>query len=192
AVVEAGLGGRYDATNVLPSRVAVLTNVGLEHTRWLGPTVADIAREKLAVLRPGTTLVVGAGLHPDAEREARAAAASAGARLLVAPADPGVPLGARGEFQRRNFALPRTAAEAYLGALDERAVRAAAAATPVPGRDLPRRRHAAPPGRGPRSHAVTEPDGPSVLPMIAIVAVIVAVVILVLFALGYVFGRLFL
>ena len=134
AVVEAGLGGRYDATNVLPSRVAVLTNVGLEHTRWLGPTVTDIAREKLAVLRPGTTLVVGAGLHPDAEREARAAAASAGARLLVAPADPGVPLGARGEFQRRNFALARTAAEAYLGALDERAVRAAAAATLVPGR----------------------------------------------------------
>src|SRR5204863_9898008 len=53
AVIEAGLGGRYDATNVLPSRVAVLTNVGLEHTRWLGPTVTDIAREKLAVLRPG-------------------------------------------------------------------------------------------------------------------------------------------
>ena len=43
AVIEAGLGGRYDATNVIPSRVQVLTNVGLEHTRWLGPTVADIA-----------------------------------------------------------------------------------------------------------------------------------------------------
>src|SRR6476660_892600 len=37
AVIEAGLGGSYDATNVLPSRVQVLTNVGLEHTRWLGP-----------------------------------------------------------------------------------------------------------------------------------------------------------
>src|SRR5947208_5681812 len=91
-VIEAGLGGRYDATNVLPSKVAVLTNVGLEHTRWLGPTVTDISREKLAVLQPGTTLVVGAGLHPDAEREARAAAADAGARLLVAPADPGLPV----------------------------------------------------------------------------------------------------
>jgi len=44
AVVEAGLGGRYDATNVLPSKVQVLTSVGLEHTRWLGPTIADIAR----------------------------------------------------------------------------------------------------------------------------------------------------
>src|SRR5206468_12953909 len=91
-VIEAGLGGRYDATNVLPSKVTVLTNVGLEHTRWLGPTVTDIAREKLAVLKPSQpppTLVVGAGLHPDAEREARAAAASAGARLLVAPAEIG-------------------------------------------------------------------------------------------------------
>ena len=53
AVVEAGLGGRYDATNVIASRVQVLTNVGLEHTRWLGPTVADIAREKLAVVPRG-------------------------------------------------------------------------------------------------------------------------------------------
>src|SRR5205823_3529526 len=58
AVIEAGLGGRYDATNVIPSRVAVLTNVGLEHTRWLGPTIADIAEEKLAVLHDGATLVV--------------------------------------------------------------------------------------------------------------------------------------
>src|SRR5581483_4761589 len=53
AVIEAGLGGRFDATNVLPSSVQVLTSVGLEHTRWLGPTIADIAREKLAVVQPG-------------------------------------------------------------------------------------------------------------------------------------------
>ena len=51
AVVEAGLGGRHDATNVLGAPVVVLTNVGLEHTRWLGPTVGDIAREKLAVVK---------------------------------------------------------------------------------------------------------------------------------------------
>ena len=70
AVVEAGLGGRYDATNVLDAPVVVLTNVGLEHTRWLGPTVTDIAREKLAVLPPGGTLVLGADLHPDALVEA--------------------------------------------------------------------------------------------------------------------------
>src|SRR3954453_12043224 len=70
AVVEAGLGGRWDATNVLPSKVQVLTTVGLEHTRWLGPTVRDIAREKLAIVRDGATLVLGAGLDPDARDEA--------------------------------------------------------------------------------------------------------------------------
>src|SRR4051794_23775551 len=62
AVVEAGLGGRWDATNVLDAPVVVLTNVGLEHTRWLGPTVRDIAQEKLAVVRAGgdgVTLVLG-------------------------------------------------------------------------------------------------------------------------------------
>ncbi|MBI5104595.1 MAG: bifunctional folylpolyglutamate synthase/dihydrofolate synthase [Solirubrobacterales bacterium] len=131
AVVEAGLGGRYDATNVLDAPVAVLTNVGLEHTRWLGPTVADIAGEKLAVVRPGATLVVGAGLHPDAARLARETPA---ARVVEAPADPGLPLLARGAFQRRNFALAMEAARAHLGALDGEAVRAAAAETLVPGR----------------------------------------------------------
>jgi dihydrofolate synthase/folylpolyglutamate synthase len=134
AVIEAGLGGRYDATNVLPSRVQVLTNVGLEHTRWLGPTVRDIAREKLAVVRDGATLVVGADLHPDAAEEAQLAAERHGARLVVAPADPGVEVAAPGTYQRRNFALARTAAEAYLGALDADAVRAAAASVIVPGR----------------------------------------------------------
>src|SRR5438309_840413 len=70
AVIEAGLGGRYDATNVIPSKVQVLTGVGLEHTRWLGPTVADIAAEKLDVVQKGATLVLGHGLHPDAARHA--------------------------------------------------------------------------------------------------------------------------
>jgi dihydrofolate synthase/folylpolyglutamate synthase len=133
AVVEAGLGGRYDATNVIPSRVQALTNVGLEHTRWLGPTLTDIAREKLAVVRDGGTLVVGA-LAPEPETEARAAAARHGARLVHAPADAGVDLAARGAYQRRNFALARAAAEAFLGGLDDTAVRAAAAEVTIPGR----------------------------------------------------------
>jgi dihydrofolate synthase / folylpolyglutamate synthase len=134
AVVEAGLGGRYDATNVIPSRVQVLTNVGLEHTRWLGPTVADIAREKLDVVQPAGILVVGDGMHPDALELARKTCAERGARLVVADADPHVEVLARGPYQRRNFALARAAAEAYLGALDEDMVRAAAASTLVPGR----------------------------------------------------------
>ncbi|HKG38453.1 MAG TPA: cyanophycin synthetase [Conexibacter sp.] len=134
AVIEAGLGGRWDATNVLPSKVQVLTTVGLEHTRWLGPTVRDIAREKLAVVRDGATLVIGADLHPDAQEEARAAAERHGAKLVTAPIDPGVEVAAPGAFQRRNFALARAAAEAYLGELELERVRAAAAAVTVPGR----------------------------------------------------------
>jgi dihydrofolate synthase / folylpolyglutamate synthase len=134
AAIEAGLGGRYDATNVIPSRVQVLTSVGLEHTRWLGPTITHIAAEKLDVVREGGTLVLGHGLDPDAVAVAREVASARGVRILTAPDDPGVPLAALGSFQRRNFALARTAAEVYLGSLDEQAVADAAAHTRVPGR----------------------------------------------------------
>ena len=134
AVIEAGLGGRWDATNVLESKVQVLTNVGLEHTRWLGPTIPDVAAEKLDIVRPGGTLVVGADLHEEALALAEQMCAQRGARLVVAPADTGIELLAEGAHQQRNFAVARAAAEAYLGRLDDEAVGAAAASTLVPGR----------------------------------------------------------
>ncbi|MBV8942203.1 MAG: hypothetical protein JO240_10750, partial [Solirubrobacterales bacterium] len=134
AAIEAGLGGRYDATNVIPSSVAVLTTVGLEHTRWLGPTITHIAQEKLDVVRPGSTLALGHGLHPDALAVANRVAEERGARIVCAPPDPGVPVAALGSFQRRNFALARTAAESYLGELDEQAVVDAAAEVSILGR----------------------------------------------------------
>lgn len=138
-VIEAGLGGRFDATNVIDAEIVVLTNIGLEHTRWLGATVAEIAREKLAVLTAGATLVLGADLHPQAEEQARIAAEREGATVLHAPErdealEPGFELLARGAFQGRNFAVACTAARAYLGSLGESSVRAAAAGTDVPGR----------------------------------------------------------
>ena len=135
AVVEAGLGGRYDATNVIPSKVQVLTSVGLEHTRWLGPTIADIAEEKLDVVRQYATLVLPAELDPAAEAVAARVAAERNARVVRAPAEAEFPLRALGRFQRANFALARTAAEAFLGAaLDPAAVERAAAEVEVPGR----------------------------------------------------------
>jgi dihydrofolate synthase/folylpolyglutamate synthase len=134
AVIEAGLGGRYDATNVIPSTVQVLTSVGLEHTRWLGPTIRDIAAEKLDVVQPGATLVLGHGLHPDAHEVALVVAAQRGAHVIEAPSDPGVAVGAPGAYQRRNFALARAAAEAYLGELEPAAVARAAAEVRIPGR----------------------------------------------------------
>jgi len=70
AVIEAGLGGRLDATNVVDARVVLLTNVGLEHTDVLGGTREQIAREKLAVAKPGATVVLPddewRGFVPDA------------------------------------------------------------------------------------------------------------------------------
>src|SRR5438874_4018536 len=68
AVVEAGLGGRLDATNVLDARIVVLTNVALDHTDVLGDTREQIAKEKLAVVTPGETVVVG---EPEWEELAR-------------------------------------------------------------------------------------------------------------------------
>jgi dihydrofolate synthase/folylpolyglutamate synthase len=151
AVVEAGLGGRYDATNVIDSRVTVLTNVGLEHTRWLGPTLRDIAEEKLAVLRPDATLVLGAALAEPALAVARRVARERSARIVrAAPEQASLALRARGSFQRRNFALARASSEEYLaglqvdplqpgpapaqGPVHERAVADAAASIEVPGR----------------------------------------------------------
>jgi dihydrofolate synthase/folylpolyglutamate synthase len=74
AVVEAGLGGRLDATNVLDARVVVLTNVSLDHTDVLGETREQIAREKLAVVAPGATVVLG---EPEWEGVARERGAAA-------------------------------------------------------------------------------------------------------------------
>jgi dihydrofolate synthase / folylpolyglutamate synthase len=61
AAIEAGLGGRHDATNTIDARVVLLTNVGLEHTDVLGETREEIAAEKLAVAGPGTTVILPDG-----------------------------------------------------------------------------------------------------------------------------------
>jgi dihydrofolate synthase/folylpolyglutamate synthase len=59
AVVEVGLGGRWDATNVADGDVAVLTNVALDHAETIGPELADIATEKAGIVKPGSVLVLG-------------------------------------------------------------------------------------------------------------------------------------
>jgi dihydrofolate synthase / folylpolyglutamate synthase len=135
AAIEAGLGGRLDATNTIPSKVTVLTSVGLDHTEWLGETEVEIAAEKLAVLRDHSTLVLGR-VSPEVAALAERTAAERGARLARAPEDPGpeIELRARGGFQRRNFAIARTAGEAFLGELDASLVAEVAASLPIPGR----------------------------------------------------------
>ena len=95
AVVEAGLGGRHDATNVLAAPLVVLTNVALDHTDVLGHDREAIAREKLAVVTAGAAVVLG---EPEWEPVARANGAS---RVEVPGAS--------------NLALAVAAAEAHLG-----------------------------------------------------------------------------
>ena len=135
AVIEAGLGGRLDATNTILSRVTVLTSVGLDHTEWLGETEAEIAAEKLAVLRDHSTLVLGQ-VSAEVGQLAEQTVAERGARLVRAPVDPGegVRLRAPGRFQRRNIALATAAAEAIRGELDPASVAEVAATLTVPGR----------------------------------------------------------
>ena len=95
AVVEAGLGGRHDATNVLRSPVQVLTNVSLEHTHVLGPTREAIAAEKLAVVKPGATVCLGeAEWEPWAwERGAAQVVVETGGNAALAAAAAGAFLG---------------------------------------------------------------------------------------------------
>ena len=130
AAIEAGLGGRLDATNTIPSRVTVLTSIGLDHTEWLGETELEIAAEKLAVLRDQTTLVLGR-VSPEVEALAERTAAERGARLLRAPEDPGPELRllAPGELPapqlrprpHRRRGLPRRARPRAGGARSRRA-----------------------------------------------------------------------
>jgi len=95
AVVEAGLGGRLDATNVLRAPVVVLTSVGLDHTEQLGDTREEIAVEKLAVVQEGASVVL-------CEPEWQALARSSGAESVVLTG-------------RSNLALAVAAAETFLG-----------------------------------------------------------------------------
>lgn len=89
AVLEVGLGGRLDATTVCAPRVTVITRIALDHTALLGSTLAEIAREKAGILKPGVPCVLGPDLARESSREAReaieAVARGVGAPLVDAP-----------------------------------------------------------------------------------------------------------
>ncbi|MDR3153185.1 MAG: bifunctional folylpolyglutamate synthase/dihydrofolate synthase [Deltaproteobacteria bacterium] len=81
AVLEAGLGGRLDSTNIIAPLVAAVTNIGLEHTEHLGGTVAEIAAEKAGIIKPGA-LFAGGRLVPEARRVLDGRLAAAGVKGL--------------------------------------------------------------------------------------------------------------
>lgn len=159
AVVEVGLGGTWDATNVLDAQVAVLTNISYDHTEVLGPTLEGIATDKAGIVKPGSIVVVGeqdaalVSLIRGVADEAGAAQVwirgeefdctqnrlAVGGRLvdLRTPAgtyrDVLVPL--HGAHQGLNAACALASAEAFFGiALDAEVVASGFAATVVPGR----------------------------------------------------------
>ncbi len=115
AIVEVGIGGRYDATNACDPVVSVITPISRDHTRELGSTLAAIAREKAGVLRPGRVAVVAPQPAParDAIRReiARTGAMSHDVRALPDAAAHGLGLQLRGAHQRVNAAAAVAACE---------------------------------------------------------------------------------
>jgi dihydrofolate synthase / folylpolyglutamate synthase len=59
AVIETGMGGRLDSTNVITPLISVITNIGLDHTQFLGSTLKEIAREKAGIIKPGIPVIIG-------------------------------------------------------------------------------------------------------------------------------------
>lgn len=132
--LEAGLGGRLDATNVVDAAVVALTSVSLEHTEWLGETLTAITAEKLAVLPLGGVLVTGI-LDQEAMRECERVVSERAGRLVRADLgtwrDAGAALPG---YLQANFAVAAAAAEAILFTLDAERVGEAARVVSVPGR----------------------------------------------------------
>lgn len=83
AVVEVGLGGRLDSTNVLTPILSVITNIGLDHTEFLGNTLTQIAKEKAGIIKPGVPVVIGES-HPQTINVFLAKAQECGSQIYFA------------------------------------------------------------------------------------------------------------
>lgn len=155
AVMETGMGGRWDATNVADGLLAVITPVSYDHCEYLGHTLAAIAAEKAGIIRSGRAVVIGPQ-EPEALAVIRSAAEGAGARCLVWGEDfncsadgasvryvagdfalEGLTPGLHGRFQTVNMASAVTAARLLDSAgfpVDDGALRSGVAAARWPGR----------------------------------------------------------
>lgn len=138
AVIEVGLGGRFDATNVLRPAVSVVTGVDFDHCEYLGDTIEAIAGEKAGIFKPGVPAVIGRSGRDEAVPLLVEAAAAAGADPVVVAEPDAVgelALGLRGAHQRANAACALRAVEQLEGppAVSALAGRALAAAR-CPGR----------------------------------------------------------
>jgi dihydrofolate synthase/folylpolyglutamate synthase len=141
AIVEVGLGGRLDATNVVVPAVSVITSIGLDHCEILGHSLEQIAREKAGIIKPGVPVVIGR-LPPVAEQVIRSVAAECGAPVLSVAQEFGDALeryprtNLEGDYQRRNAATALLVAR-MLGSrwrLDDEVVACALQKVSWPGR----------------------------------------------------------
>jgi dihydrofolate synthase/folylpolyglutamate synthase len=115
AVVEVGLGGRLDSTNIVNGEIAIVTNIELEHTEILGKTRAEIAREKVGILKPGAVLITPLAPNDEAGRVLEARADELGAPVKRPP------LSAAATIEDMNVALAGAALD-QLGDMDARAL----------------------------------------------------------------------
>ena len=103
AVIETGMGGRLDSTNVVTPELSVITNIGWDHMRFLGDTLEAIAVEKAGIIKPGVPVVLGEGA-PSISAVIRRIATERGSELIMAEGGAGtlLPCGLMGEHQERN------------------------------------------------------------------------------------------
>ncbi|HEX4284762.1 MAG TPA: folylpolyglutamate synthase/dihydrofolate synthase family protein [Terracidiphilus sp.] len=106
AVLEVGMGGRLDATNIVDPLLSIVTDISLDHTEWLGPTIAAIAREKAGILRSNGTLIT-LPQHPEANQVLGEVATELGTRAVSAV--PYMPQSARTQTAFRAAATPSEA-----------------------------------------------------------------------------------
>src|SRR4051794_23357720 len=122
AILETGLGGRLDATNAVQSDVSVITSIALDHERWLGNTMAEIAGEKAGIIKPRVP-VISAPQQSEAEEVIRARAAECGSKVqFVNETYDGSPVALRGEYQKQNAAVAIAAIQAAKIGLDGKAI----------------------------------------------------------------------
>ncbi|HEU0207420.1 MAG TPA: folylpolyglutamate synthase/dihydrofolate synthase family protein [Candidatus Udaeobacter sp.] len=121
-VLETGLGGRLDATNVVRPDVSVITPIDFDHENWLGDTLVSIAGEKAGIIKPGIP-VISARQQRESEKVIRSRATECGSPLqIVNKTYDASPVGLRGQHQKRNAALAVAAIQAANIQVDENAI----------------------------------------------------------------------
>jgi dihydrofolate synthase/folylpolyglutamate synthase len=122
AILETGLGGRLDATNAVQSDVSVITPIALDHEKWLGHTLAEIAGEKAGIIKPGVP-VVSAPQQPQAEEVIRARAVECGSPAqFINEIYHRSPVALRGQCQKQNAAVAIAAIQVAKIQLGEKAI----------------------------------------------------------------------